>query len=81
MKSILQNESLARCRLIFNNSARNSCTHDVAVAYRLAKAEVRVQNRNVALALKTFIDNLDRNSGTSVMNDYQRVETLGPSSR
>ena len=35
--------SPARGTKIFNNSTSNSCTHDVAEAYRLAKAEVWVQ--------------------------------------
>ena len=40
----VQNRNLARAlKKFFDNSARNSSTHDVAAAYRLAKAEVRVQ--------------------------------------
>ena len=66
---------LVLCRLIFNNSARNSRTHDVAAAYRLARAEVRVQ---LPLGAFSFVcmfrrDNEDR----TAMNDDQRVGKHG----
>ena len=63
------------CRLIFNNSARNSRTHDVAAAYRLAKAEVRVQ---LPLGAFSFAWTVRReNEGPLAMNDYQRVGKHG----
>ena len=63
------------CRLIFNNSARNSRTHDVAAAYRLAKAEVRVQ---LPLGAFSFAWTVRReNEGPSAVNDYQRVGKHG----
>jgi hypothetical protein len=35
--------SPTRCSGFFDNSSSEGCAHDVAAAYRLAKAEVRVQ--------------------------------------
>ena len=63
------------CKLIFNNSARNLRTHDVAAAYRLAKAEVRVQ-LPLGASLFAWMIRCD-NGGQSAMNDYQRVGKHG----
>ena len=61
--------------MIFNNSARNLRTHDVAAAYRLAKAEVRVQLPLGASLFAWMIDLVT--DGRSAMNKYQRVGKLG----
>ena len=63
------------CRLIFNNSARNSRTHDVAAAYRLAKAEVRVQLPLGAFSFAWMIRRVS--DDPFAMNDYQRVGKSG----
>ncbi len=66
---------LVLCRLLFDNSARTESTYDVAAAYRLARADVRVRLPLGAMSFAWIVRS--ENGHRSALGEYQRVGKSG----